>query len=327
MGLDHDLVLLVLRNLTETELATMQQVCRQCADSAGSDTIWRDIFQATVGMRWEEAGAKAAWLWWNELSREKTVVLLTPDAPFEANKAVAQTAFNQQPKCTGVSLTRAHTHYYHNAIDFGGSINAGFRVPYSERLALGCEDFTVEAWIRIDKELSQDTQPFRHESYMLMSFGWQSHNLLGMDLYTNSAWHASHGSGILGEGEISEGGFLKTGHPTNVYNSSPEKFNEVCDGKYHHFAHVRSKDVLSLYQDGELVAQNEFTVPVDPQADLFVGSQGNNNAYHPREMSEFRIIRGHARYQGNFVPSGLRFAVPRAPRTTSGGESWTLASS
>ena len=79
------------------------------------------------------------------------------------------------------------------------------------------------------------------------------------------------------------------------------------DGGLHHVAHVRCGSTLSLHHDGECVASAPFAETVDPLEPLFVGSQGNSNTRHPEEVAEFRVVRGLARYRGDFAPPARRF--------------------
>jgi hypothetical protein len=306
----------LLRFLSPEELATAAPVCRLLCTLASSDDVWQAIYLASFGDYLDGtlfASAKQAWLSVEDTSKAQTVVLLTPQEPYDVNKAA--TGLHASKRCCteGVQLSTQHTLHYPASIDLGGVKGSGFRIPYSEQVSLGTADFTVEAWLRIDAALAGQTQgPYDCEScqdYMMMSFGWQARNRLGMDLYTSAAWHASHGTGLMGPGEIKDG-YLAREHPCNVYNSAREKFWEACDGNFHHFAHVRTGNHLRLYQDGDMVADSQMTAAVDPQHEMFVGSQGNGNTYHPKELAEFRLIRGQARYQGNFTPSSSRFLRP-----------------
>ena len=194
-------------------------------------------------------------------------------------------------------------------LDFGGKIEVGYSVPYSTELGLGTEDFTVEGWYRIDQQLRNKTDTDGDcECLMMMSFGWQAPNMQGFDLYTCAAWHASHMNDDNCDDEefynvdVDGKTYLNSNHPSCVYKSPSEKFWEVCDGQFHHFAHCRSEGMLRLYQDGELVAAAPFTESVDPEENLFVGSTHNDGQYHPSDVVEFRVIRGQARYRGNFTP-------------------------
>ena len=256
------------------------------------------------GARSIQCAAYRAFVEWNQFSARNTVVLLTPHKPHHVNTA-ARGSQKVKPK-NGV-LVRSCSEG--PVLDFGGKIEVGYSVPYSTELGLGTEDFTVEGWYRIDQQLRNKTDTDGDcECLMMMSFGWQAPNMQGFDLYTCAAWHASHMNDDNRDNEefynvdVDGKTYLNSNHPSCVYKSPSEKFWEVCDGQFHHFAHCRSEGMLRLYQDGELVAAAPFTESVDPEENLFVGSTHNDGHYHPSDVVEFRVIRGQARYRGNFTP-------------------------
>ena len=80
------------------------------------------------------------------------------------------------------------------------------------------------------------------------------------------------------------------------------------------------------------MASAPFAETVDPLEPLFVGSQGNNNTRHPEEVAEFRVVRGLARYRGDFVPPARRFeeaenaAGDRGGRADPTGIDWRYTS-
>ena len=296
--LPEELLLSALRWLGPQCLTKMSYSSVVLSDCALHDDIWIDIYKTFVGVvPPQQDQAFRAWVHWNQRTRNATTVLITPQQ-------------FPPPIPRGYDLPCASPDG--KSIDFGGSIDTGFPVEYSDRLALGTDDFTVEMWLKLDREMAGKVTQGECEGLMMMSFGWLSENMKGLDLYTTGAWHASYESHTrtfldhehtrIGVNAGNAGIYLTPSHPCHVYGVNSSTYWEACDGDFHHFAHCLSGGRLRLYQDGQLVAEAPFTDEVDPKEDLFVGSKNNDCRYHPREVAEFRMIRGQARYQGNFTP-------------------------
>ena len=167
----------------------------------------------------------------------------------------------------------------------------------------------MEAWIRLEPQAGG------LDHVMIMAYGFFEPNEQGLDLYVCSAWHSGHNGGLSAPSPQWNGSNFSGDHHTQFYNclhtpEGCEGYRRICDGEFHHVAHVRSGGYLRLYHDGTPVASAPFTVPVDPKTELFVGSRMNDCPTHPKEVSEFRIIRGQARYHGPFTPPKRAFPIP-----------------
>ena len=159
--------------------------------------------------------------------------------------------------------------------------------PNSSNYRLLNSSFTIEFWFY---NISNTTGAMRLMGNCL-NYGWAT-----------SSWVIGNYSGHIGFETNQSGQVYGT---TSPFNSSP--------GTWHHFAVVRSGNVLTTYLDGVQDAQNtNFNVNIDGSVSTVVistGGSGNGtiaaegfNGY----MDEVRVTIGTARYLSNFV-------VPNAP--------------
>lgn len=159
--------------------------------------------------------------------------------------------------------------------------------PNSSNYRLLNSNFTIEFWFY---NISNTTGAMRLMGNCL-NYGWAT-----------SSWVIGNFSGHIGFETNQSGQMYGT---TSPFNSSP--------GTWHHFAAVRSGNVLTTYLDGVQDAQNtNFNVNIDGSVSTVVistGGSGNGtitaegfNGY----MDEVRVTIGTARYLSNFV-------VPNAP--------------
>jgi hypothetical protein len=295
----------------EIDLAVLRLVSTKMSEFATLDMLWERILYKNFGaLRWEMLGVPTAaasgssnrahscfrlWLEWTTICHSAVVVLITPSHRYNINKANGvRVGGTLRGTGTPPVVSRENVHYYDESIIFGTS---GF---WCERrttdLTFGLGDFTVECWIRLLEE-------WKNNDIMLCNYGFFNANGgIGMDLYVCSAWH----TGPTHEDE-------EWNYATNdceAFNvisdgndSKLEQYNSICDNKFHHIAHCRRDGVLYLYHDGICVAHADFNHDINPKTDLFIGSRNNTNLYNPREISEFRVLRGVARYfGGDFIP-------------------------
>jgi len=146
-------------------------------------------------------------------------------------------------------------------------------------LALGTNDFTIEAWIKTDSQ-TQYAQIIGNET--------------SPDGFTLLINHASGGAGDLAVYVM--GNFVLSGG------------SEINDDSWHHIALVKDSGTLRLFVDGAQVASATNSSSYTSGSDTFVA---NNNLYAGRDLAcyidELRIFRGTAIYTANFTPPTAPF--------------------
>lgn len=159
--------------------------------------------------------------------------------------------------------------------------------PNSSNYRLLNSNFTIEFWFY---NISNTTGAMRLMGNCL-NYGW-----------VTSSWVIGSYSGHIGFETNKSGQMYGT---TSPFNSSP--------GTWHHFAAVRSGNVLTTYLDGVQDAQNtNFNINIDGSVStVVISTGGSGNGTFTMEgfngyMDEVRVTIGTARYLSNFV-------VPNAP--------------
>jgi hypothetical protein len=162
-------------------------------------------------------------------------------------------------------------------------------IPDSTDFSMGTGDFTLE--------------------------GWFYFNATGTNRLFGQRNSSAAESQFLGE--------FYNGHTVAFFisigdtNYPVSKTNIVSLHTWHHIAVTRLNQVLHLYVDGVLQSTNTTTGSLDDRAQPFViGRQGNytGDAFNGY-ISNFRICKGHAVYDGNFTPPTRELEVhTKAPK-------------
>lgn len=204
------------------------------------------------------------------------VLLLTPEAPHNVNKATGKEVSNQ-----GVVLDASHQHAYESSFNFASQRDVGFLVPWCPDFDFGSGDFTIEAWVRLEPGIPTEDINVGNggPNPMIFSTGWFSNTPI--DLYCRAMW---------------------TQPPRSCYLRYDLEENSD-DGLFHHYALVRHSDHLMMFLDGILKTKRvPYSGVFDSRRNLFVGSTNNSEPHGPAHMSEFRISKGIARYHDDFEP-------------------------
>lgn len=188
----------------------------------------------------------------------------------------------------------------------GGSLLVGdgngsyVSTPDHADFALGSGDWTVDFWFRLN-EGSGNLRPLCGQR-------------TAVDPTATSFSVFKLASGVL-ELRVSDGTTF-----TDVVTTS-----NVDEG-WHHFAGVRTGNVLKVFVDGVQEGGDVAftgTIP-DVNVDFQVGSAGAGS--WPGWIDEFRLSVGVARWTSNFTPPVRPYAVPGTPITVRYLEKWALES-
>eukprot|EP00931_Biecheleriopsis_adriatica_P060740 TRINITY_DN36488_c0_g2_i1.p1 TRINITY_DN36488_c0_g2~~TRINITY_DN36488_c0_g2_i1.p1 ORF type:complete len:269 (-),score=43.05 TRINITY_DN36488_c0_g2_i1:18-758(-) len=205
---------------------------------------------------------------------QSVVVLLTPEAPSNVNKANGKELHS-----IGVTLDCKTSHAYGSSFALGSKKDVGLLVPWCSDFDFGAGDLTIEAWLRIEPGIATENEDGGGPDPMFFTSGWFSETPI--DLYCRSMWSQPPREEYL------------------RYNAD----TPLDDGLFHHYAFVRHRDHLMMFLDGKLKTNRApYAGVFDSKRNLFIGSTNNSELHGPAHISEFRITKGVARYEDDFEP-------------------------
>ena len=146
-----------------------------------------------------------------------------------------------------------------------------------DNLALGTDDFTIEAFI-------YDTKGSAYREIV------------------NNYHSSANGGWLLRLSSTGTGRLSFSWRASNSWQSISASTNVISQNTWHHIAAVRSSDTLTLYVDGTSVASGSVSSLDAIDAAIQLGSYSSGSGqWFQGYIDDLRIIKGTAIYTGNFT--------------------------
>lgn len=167
------------------------------------------------------------------------------------------------------------------------------------------QNFTVEAWVRLDAMPTSDTWPTN----------WSNHMV------------------VVGQGSVNagDGWALLIGQNNLIFHSNDSTLfsapHGMVIGQWYHVCACRSNGTLRLFVDGSQITEGAFAGNVGSGSHCWIGAETGQGAYLNGYIDELRITNSVARYTSNFAPSVIPFSQIPPPPTAPDAPTNLLAGS
>jgi len=169
-------------------------------------------------------------------------------------------------------------------------------IPYSADFVLPNSGFTIEAWVYIITNSSQDGSGMRRA----VIFGTGNSGVTSYMAFHIDGDSTTTGTGFIFEYQVSGNAYTKVA----TYS--------ITQNTWHHVAICADNSSTRFYLDGVVYITTAISVPMvfDAAGAVWVGrgsSVSTWERYFPGYIDDFRITKGVARYTSDFTPPNAAF--------------------
>lgn len=185
---------------------------------------------------------------------------------------------------------------------FGGSSalydgNGDYLSTIPNVMSFGTEDFTIEAWIRLNSMPTSDAWPTNYSSHMVIV--------------------------TVGTPSLGDGFGLLVGTTRLILQSNDSQIiygtHNMIINTWYHVAATRRGDIFRLFVDGVIIATGTSSAYLGTGSTTYIGSETGQGAWFNGYMNDLRITRGLARYTQSFVPPTSQFTYAGGVVAIGGG--------
>lgn len=154
------------------------------------------------------------------------------------------------------------------------------------------DNFTVEAWVRLDAMPTSNAWPSQWNSTMVV--------------VGRGSVNAGDGWGLI----IGSSDLIFHSNDSSIFSGA----HGMTTGQWYHVCACRSDGTIRLFVDGTQVTSGSFSDNVGTGAYCWIGCETGQGAYFNGYIDDLRITNNAARYTANFTPPTLAFShVPPSP--------------